>query len=104
MPTTRPVRSAAVAAVKALTMQMAIMPLSVNCPLPHRPGAMISLKIARQRPARSENRQWIERRSCPFFDSQRRSREQKFVTIEPPRLLDRSLEIEIVENVDAHRD
>src|SRR5258705_959322 len=54
--------------------------------------------------ASSENRQWIERRSCSFFDSQRRSREQKFVTIEPPRLLDRSLEIAVVENVYAHRD
>src|SRR6266481_5062452 len=54
--------------------------------------------------ASSENRQWIERRSCSFFDAQRRSREQKFVTVQPPRLLDRSLEIEIVENVDPHRD
>jgi hypothetical protein len=31
--------------------------------------------------ASSENRQWIERRSRSFFDSQRRSREQKFVAI-----------------------
>src|SRR5262245_53335271 len=54
--------------------------------------------------ANSENRQRIERRSCSFFDAQRRSREQKFVTVQPPRLLDRSLEIEIVENVDPHRD
>src|SRR5258708_4431295 len=54
--------------------------------------------------ASSENRQWIERRSCSFFDAQRRSREQKFVTVQPPRLLDRSLEIEIIENVYAHRD
>src|SRR5882757_1467337 len=54
--------------------------------------------------ASSENRQWIERRSCSFFDAQGRSREQKFVTIQPPRLLDRSLEIEIIENVYAHRD
>src|SRR5467141_2479104 len=53
--------------------------------------------------ASSENRQWIERRSCSFFDAQRRSREQKFVTVQPPRLLDRSLEIEIIENVYAHR-
>jgi hypothetical protein len=54
--------------------------------------------------ARSENRQGIERRSCSFFDAQRRSREQKLETIKPPRLLDRSLEIEIIENVYAHRD
>ena len=54
--------------------------------------------------ASSENRQWIERRSCSFFDAQRRSREQKFVAVQPPRLLDRSLEIEIIENVYAHRD
>src|SRR6266481_8229830 len=54
--------------------------------------------------ASSENRQWIERRSCSFFDAQRRSREQKLETIKPPRLLDRSLEIEIIENVYAHRD
>src|SRR5215471_568366 len=54
--------------------------------------------------ASSENRQWIERRSCSFFDAQRRSSEQKLETIKPPRLLDRSLEIEIVENVYAHRD
>ena len=51
-----------------------------------------------------ENRQWIERRSGSVFDSQRRSREQEFVSVEPPRLLDRALEIEIVENVYAHRD
>src|SRR5262249_43757215 len=38
------------------------------------------------------------------FDAQRRSREQKLETIKPPRLLDRSLEIEIIENVYAHRD
>ena len=50
--------------------------------------------------ASSENRQWIERRSCSFFDAQRCSRKQKLVTIKPPRLLDRSLEIEIIENVD----
>src|SRR5215470_2643259 len=54
--------------------------------------------------ASSENRQRIERRSCSFFDAQRRSREQKLETIKPPRLLDRSLEIEIIENVYAHRD
>ena len=52
----------------------------------------------------SEDRQWIERRSCSFFDAQRRSREQKLETIKPPRLLDCSLEIEIIENVYAHRD
>jgi hypothetical protein len=46
--------------------------------------------------ASSENRHWIERRSCTFSDSQRRSREQKFVPIQPPRLLERSLEIETV--------
>src|SRR5258708_40259071 len=54
--------------------------------------------------ASSENRQWIERRSCSLFDAQRRSREQKLETIEPPRLLDRSLEIEIIEDVYTHRD
>jgi hypothetical protein len=52
----------------------------------------------------SENRQRIERRSCSFFDAQRRSGEQKLETIKAPRLLDRSLEIEIIENVYAHRD
>jgi hypothetical protein len=31
--------------------------------------------------AKSENRQWIERRSRSFFDAQRRSCEQKFETI-----------------------
>jgi hypothetical protein len=45
----------------------------------------------------SENRQRIERRSCSFFDAQRRSGEQKLETIKAPRLLDRSLEIEITE-------
>jgi hypothetical protein len=54
--------------------------------------------------AGSENRQGIERRPRPFFDAQRRSREQKLETIKPPRLLDRALEIEIIENVYAHRD
>ena len=54
--------------------------------------------------ADSEDSQWIKWRSCSFIDPQRRSREQKLVTIQPPGLLDRSFEIKIVENGNSHRD
>jgi hypothetical protein len=40
----------------------------------------------------------------PFSMRSGSSREQKLETIKPPRLLDRSLEIEIIEDVYAHRD
>ncbi len=73
-------------------------------PIVHRNRPATSPFVTGDSSARSENRQRIERRPCSLFDAQRRSREKKFVTVQPPRLLDRSLEIEIIENVYAHRD
>ena len=63
-----------------------------------------SYRDGQDAPAKLENGQRIERRSGFLFDAQRRGREQKLEAIEPPRLLDRSLEVEIVENIDTHRD
>src|SRR5947199_690394 len=50
----------------------------------------------------SENRQRVQRRTGSQCDSQRRSREQKFIAVHLSRVLDGSFELEIVENIYAH--
>ena len=52
---------------------------------------------------RSEDCQRIKRRTRSQRNPDRGSREQKLIAIHLPRMLDGSFEIEIVENVDAHR-
>ena len=51
----------------------------------------------------SEDRQRIKRRTRSQGDPQRGSREQKLIAIQLPRMLDGSLEIQIIENAHAHR-
>src|SRR6202022_3201815 len=53
---------------------------------------------------RSEDRERIERRAGAFLDQQRRGREHELVAVQPSGGLDRPLEIEVVEDVDAERD
>ena len=53
-------------------------------------------------PLALEDRQGIERRPGSLLNSERRRHEEELVTIEPPRLLGCALEVEVVENADAH--
>src|SRR6185369_14063969 len=66
------------------------------------PGLVNGLQQVQFLPG-SEDRQWIKRRTRSQRDPQWGSREQKFIAIQLPRMLDGSFEIKIVENVDAHR-
>ena len=60
-----------------------------------------SVTVRRER-SRLEHRQRIERRSRALLDAQRRGHEQELVAIYPSRFFDGSLEIEVVEDADAH--
>ena len=53
-------------------------------------------------PSRLENRERIERRSRALLDAERRGHEQELVAIQPSRLFDGSLDIEVVEDADTH--
>src|ERR1700692_819071 len=67
---------------------------------PFRPGLVNALQQVQLFPG-SEERQRMEGRACSLLDPQGRSCEQELVTIQAPRLLNGSFEIQIIENAHA---